>query len=342
MKLKFKLIPFMLSLLIVFGITFGICWYSYHNYRGNKHSFYEEYFHLNDYEDYESTELLENAVKFQFDEYKKASNTVALHNIDKDIAPSYSNGTIHVPGYFDIDVYITNSISEGEATYSYYFFFYNVNYQNSTYDPVDKVQVLLVNGSGAGIPEEEGEEENIYGDALLDQELEKLFDEDEDNNPKYNGLYPHSYSSDNVHYPVFDNGYKNDEDNENVTEHYVYRCAPRQNNAKEEIFNDKVPEDGTLTFAIISLNSAKNKHTELVRGTISNIDKLSEEEYEEGYAGDVYAADFSSIVGSTVAIHGAIAFGISAVIAILFYLLLMDPKEQEKKVKFTSKKQNKK
>lgn len=339
MKLKFKLIPFLLSLLIVFGVTFGICWYSYHDYPINKYTFYEEYFHMDDHEDYETTELIENALKFQFDEYIKASNTVALHDSNETV--SYKDGTIHVDGYFDIDVYITNSINEGESVYSYYFYFYNVNYKASTFDPAERIQIVVAQGTGEGTSENEDDE--LFGDALLDRELEELFDEDEDNNPKYSGLYPFSWTNGTNHYPVFDNGYENDENNPDITEHYVYRGTPRQSHDKKEVFNDDVPEDGTITFAIVkTFENDSTRYEELVRGSITEIDKLSELEYNEGHGEDVYSTNYSKVVGTRVAIHGAIAFAISAVIAFLFYMLWMDPKDNTPKKKQLNKKGNKK
>lgn len=344
MKLKFKLIPFLLSLLIVFGVTFGICWYSYHDYPINRYTFYEEYFHLNDYEEYETTELLENSIKFQFNEYTKASSTVSVHASEKEDAPTYKNGTIHVPGYFDIDVYITNTINQGESTYSYYFYFYNVDYQHSAFDPADRIKIVVVEGSGKGVPGEDESEEDIYGDALLDRELEELFDEDENNNPKYSGLYPFAWTREQNTYPVFDNGFKNDENNPDITEHYVYRASPRQSHVKDEIFNESVPADGTATFAIVATNAKyETEYEELVRGTISDIDKLEELELEEGYAEDVYKTNYAEVVRPKVILHGSIAFVISAVIAILFYLLWMDPKNKDNKKNIKpNKKANKK
>lgn len=339
MKFKFKLIPFLLSLLIVFGVTFGICWYSYHEYPLNKYAFYEEYFHLDDYENYETTELIENAVKFQFNGYKKASSTIQLVETSNTETPSYKDGTISVPGYFDIDVYITESVSEGESTYNYYFYFYNVNYKNSTFEPSERIQIVVVEGSGEGTSENEDDE--LYGNALLDQELEELYDDDENNNPKYNGLYPYSWNTESHYYPVFDNGHSNDEKNTEVTEHYVYRSAPRESHLKQEIFNDKIPEDGTATFAIIAKNNDGDDYKELVRGTFSEINKLNEVEFKEGCAGDAYKADYFDVVGSKVFLHGAIAFGISAVIAILFYMLWLDPKQSSKKQPTKNQKQNK-
>ena len=54
MKKRFKLIPFLISLLLVVGITFAICWYSFYGYKLNRIKFYDDYFHKSDYKDVET------------------------------------------------------------------------------------------------------------------------------------------------------------------------------------------------------------------------------------------------------------------------------------------------
>lgn len=339
MKFKFKLIPFLLSLLIVVGVTFGICWYSYHDYPLNKFSFYEEYFHLEDYAEYETTELIENAVKFQYEGYKKASSTVSVINNEEN-GVTYKDGTINVPNYFDIDIYITVVDNEGEKTYSYYFYFYNVNYQNSTLVPNEDIAIILVNGIGEGTDVEEDEDK--YGNALLDEAIENLGDEDTTNNPSYNSLAAFGYTgiAESVDtsriYPIYDNGFTGDPDVEEGSEHYVWRCAPRLDYSHAEIYNEDTLEDGEATFAIIKLDDTNE---ELCRGTITGVDKISETSFDAGYSSIPTNSYYSSVVLPRVLLHGGIAFVISAVIAFLFYLLWLDPKEQ---VKTTNTKNNKK
>ncbi len=82
MKLKFKFIPFMISLLIVVGVTFGICWYSYHGYEGNKLKYLNSYFHVDDYESQSASELINHAVKMQTTKFQKGSNLVSFSNQD--------------------------------------------------------------------------------------------------------------------------------------------------------------------------------------------------------------------------------------------------------------------
>ena len=322
MKLKFKLIPFLLSLLIVVGVTFGICWYSYHDYPLNQYSFYEEYFHLNDYQEHSSEELIGNAVKFQYEGDKKASSTVSVINNDEN-GVTYKDGTISVPNYFDIDIYLTVIDNEGEKTYSYYFYFYNVNYQSSTLIPDKEIGIVVVNGIGEGTDVEEDEEQ--YGNALLDSAIEKLGDEDTTNNPSYNALAPHGYSANETRiYPIYDTGFSNDPNVEEGSEHYVWRCAPRLDHTHTEIYNEDTLKDGEATFAIVKLGK---KVTELCRGTITDIDTIDETVFDAGCSGNVHNSYYASVAFPKVLLHGGIAFVISAVIAFLFYLLWLDPNE---------------
>jgi hypothetical protein len=335
MKFKFKIIPFLISLLIVVGVTFGICWYSYHDYPLNKYDFYEEYFHKEDYKNYQSSELIENAVKFQYEGYKKASNTIsALENTE--VQSTYNNGTISVPGYFDIDIYLTVSDSNGEKTYSYYFYFYNVNYQDSTLDPLNEIGVIIVNGIGEGVAETEDDEE--FGSALLETAISNLGDDNDNNNPSYNALAAYGYTANSARiYPIFDTGYSSDNKVDTTADHYVWRCSPRLDYSHTEITDKAKFADGEATFAIVDFGGKTVKS--LFKGTMTGINKMSEVDYDEGYNEDPTKSYYGSVVFPKVLLHGGIAFVISAVIAFLFYLLWLDPKEETKKtVKIQQKK----
>lgn len=334
MKFKFKLIPFLISLLIVVGITFGICWYSYHDYPLNKYDFYEEYFHMEDYEDYKSEELIANAVKFQYEGYIKASDTIK--GVDnEDNGSTYKDGTISIPGYFDVDIYITVVDNEGEKTYSYYFYLYNVNYQNSTLDPINEIGVIVVKGIGEGAAETEDDEE--FGDTLLDKAITNLGDKNSSSQPSYNALAAYGYTANSARtYPIFDTGYSGDNKVSVSTEHYVWRCAPRLDYAHKEIADQSNNPDGEATFAIVDFGGSEVKT--LFKGTMTGLNKLDEVNYEEGCNQDPTNSFYGSVVFPKILLHGGIAFVISAVIAFLFYLLWLDPKDEQTTYKPKNKK----
>ena len=91
-----------------------------------------------------------------------------------------------------------------------------------------------------------------------------------------------------------------------------------------------------ILFAVIDFGGSEVKT--LFRGTMTEINKMEEVEFDEGYNQDPTKSYYGSVVFPKVLLHGGIAFVISAVIAFLFYLLWLDPKEEEKKKVNTNKK----
>lgn len=332
MKRKFKLIPFLISLLLVVGVTFTICWYSFYGYKLNRIRFYENYFHQDDYKDVETTTLIENAVKFQFIGYKKASDTVAFHSANESTVNfTYKNGTLSVPGYFDVDIYLvdTRSDANGDASYSYYFYFYNVNYSKIADTDLPLV-VLTAKGIGSPSEDELNDPDvELYGDALIDEAVKKLNDENPDNNPAYNGVVQHEIvtngESSSYHFPIYDNGAQGYDDDV-----CVWRCAPRTDLNNKLPFNKGVYEDGEATFSIVSCND--NTYTEIVRGTFTGLNDLEKVDYTEGANNDVLnnkalKSEYGHFIWKRVLLHGVIAFVITLIIAVLFYMIWQDNKE---------------
>lgn len=332
MKRKFKLIPFLISLLLVVGVTFAICWYSFYGYKLNRIRFYENYFHQDDYKDVETTTLIENAIKFQFAGYKKASTTVDFHNAsDSDIKFEYKNGTVKVPGYFDIDIYMIDTTSDatGDASYSYYFYFYNVNYEkiSNTTHPL-----VVLTAKGIGNPTEEERldpDATLFGDALIDDAIKRLNDHDTNNNPQYNGAEQYYITarseSEDYFYDIYDNGAKN-----NKKDVSVWRCPPRLDIDDKLPFVKNTYEDGEATFSIVGFDG--NSYTEIIRGTFTDLNNLDKVEYEKGanedlFNNDVLKGEYRSYIWTRVLVHGLIAFAVSLVIGILFYMIWQDNTE---------------
>lgn len=348
MKRKFKLIPFLISLLLVVGVTFLICWYSFYGYKLNRIRFYENYFHQDDYKDVETTTLIENAVKFEFIGYKKASDTVAFHNVSESgVKFTYKNGTLNVPGYFDVDIYLVDTTSDvdGDASYSYYFYFYNVNYSKIANTELPLV-VLTAKGGGSPSEDELNDPDvKLYGDALIEDAVKKLNDDDSNNNPAYNGVVQHGVTtngeSSSYTFSIYDNGAQG-----NKADVCVWRCAPRTDLDNKLPFNKGVYEDGEATFSIASYDG--NTYTEIVRGTFTGLNDLDKVDYTEGANGDVLnnkalKGEYGHFIWKRVLLHGVIAFIITLIIAVLFYMIWQDNKEaieQETKATKFSNSQN--
>ncbi len=359
MKIRFKLIPFLISILIVIGITFGICWYSYHGYEGNKLKFLDEYFNVDDYEKQETSDLIKNYVEMQFSKYAKGTEKVSILNPDteekvtsstdnKDVL-SFNNGTIHVPGYFDIDVYATGSLVDDEYIYNYYFFFYNINYKNSSFSPSD-LEMIVVDGIGRTENEDNENEDSKFGLDLLDDAYTRKYDDDTNNNPSttLGAMTAFSYVGDvevTASYPIFDNGFTNDSEREE--DHYVFNMSPKTDINHNSITNpidsngNPIKSSGNISFTLV--DTTKDTNTRLFTGTITQVTSMEELEYSEGCQKDpMKSKSFGIIIAGRVALHGGIAFVLSGIIAFLFYLIWMDPADTSGKSKKNNNKTTKK
>lgn len=354
MKHKFKLIPFLISLLLVVGVTFGICWYSLFEYQINRNRFYEDYFHTEDYKNVETTTFIEEALKYNFAGYKKADSKVNIHKNNSNIfgkdVPTYNNGTIHVPGYFDIDIYAidaTASNSDDDPTYEYYFYFYNVQYTDKKGNLTisnNELPLAILSAVGTGsLSDKEAEETdstNLYGDSLIDYAINKINDSGT-LNITYNGAAQFGIGtngSSSIIYPIYDNGATNTPDGDTM----VWRCSPRQDINRKDVFESDDNEDGTMTFSIVLLPN-DDECVELVRGTITDLDKLDEIDYNLGANGDIFSnnalkSTYFKYIWLRVAVHGLIAFVISGVIGTLFYLVWIDGGNTDDAPKATKKK----
>lgn len=350
MKLKFKIIPFLISLLLVVGVTFGICWYSLHDYQINKNRFYDDYFHVEDYEDVDSTTLIENAIKYDYSNYKKADSVLSITDFNKDLlgdeSATYKDGTIHIPGYFDIDVYLQYSDDgQGTGKCEYYFYFYNVQYTKIA-NISSPLTVILARGTGV-MSEDELEDiedtdfDSLYGDTLIDKAIDRINDETNTNNGSQNTAVQFSVNS----YPVYDNNATNAPTGYNR----VWRAPIRNDINNDDIYDEEINEFGTLTFAILSY-AKDGTCKELLRGTISDLENRKDSDFKLGANSDILSNDalkseYYSYIWLRVALHGLIAFVITGVIAVLFYLIWIDTdntKEEEKQNQPKKKKTTKK
>lgn len=332
MKLKFKLIPFIISTLIVVGVTFGICWYSYHDYEGNKIRFLEEHFS----KEHETQELIENMVEMQFKKYAKGNDKISIIEDAGIEGTTYKDGTIHVPGYFDVDIYAVASENNNSFDYNYYFYLYNINYQNSTFNPVDYLNIVVVNGTGHAEEVVEGSE---LGLDLLEISLNKLIDDDTTNNPTttYGAYAYYSYvgeSSNSTPFPIYDSKATNYmEKEDDSTGPLVFRMRPNSDVNNNNLFveEDNKITTGDISFAIVNFNEKKTAYTTLVTGQIKDVTSIRDLDYKEGYQSNpILSPSYGYVIGGRIALHGGIAFILSAVVAFLFYLIWMDPADNNK------------
>lgn len=378
-KIKFRLIPFIISLLIVISSVTGITLYSYYKYDNNKIRFVADYFHYEEYKSVETETQIEDFVKFTTANYSKISE--GLNFIDAKSGNTYTNkpsdnsknlvngaiwenGVLHLPGYFDLAMYaetVYNTDSE-EWILTYYIYLYNVNYD--VVDSMDKLYFVFVDGIG------ESQENELYGVTKLDTMIKEIKDA-EYGGPNGTNLPTYSFSgeqaSSNPMY-IHDNNAKGSAiSDDNVP--YVYRLTTMTEAlSSTSDLDDEIEtarwfyELKSTTFSIFhsgsdTLYNAIEKGTtdeikELVRGTYVNPyedaedfnSKVDNATIFDGYEKNIFDAGYGKFIFWRIFIEGAITFVISGVLALLFYLIWQDDEIEEKKqtVKFKAPKPKKK
>lgn len=369
-NLKFKLVHFIIALLIVAGSVAGITLYSYYGHDTNKIKFANEYYHVEDYKSLTALEQIENHVKLSGDSYahivdglsfydiksKKEYNATPSDNSKNHInGATWENGVLHIPGWFDLTVYAqTNYNSDAEEwTFTYYLYLFNVNYK--TADMMDKLYFCFVNGTG-----ESGENE-LYGVTKLDVMIDEI------RNAEYGGpdganipqfSYTGKQASSNPLY-IYDNGATG----AGVTESevpYIYRLTSMtealstNSDLDDDITSRWFYELESSTFSIFHSgsygltdaisNGTTDELEEIVRGTYVNPyedaedfnSKVGDGVVFDGADGSLYKVGYGKFMFWRLVIEGAVTFLVSGILAILYYLIWQD-EEVEKTTKAPKK-----
>lgn len=362
-NLKFKLVHFIIALLIVACSVTGITMYSYYGHDTNKIKFANEYYHVEDYKSLTALEQIENHVKLSGDSYahivdglsfydiksKKEYNATPSDNSKNHInGATWENGVLHIPGWFDLTVYAqTNYNSDAEEwTFTYYLYLFNVNYK--TADMMDKLYFCFVNGTG-----ESGENE-LYGVTKLDVMIDEI------RNAEYGGpdganipqfSYTGKQASSNPLY-IYDNGATG----AGVTESevpYIYRLTSMtealstNSDLDDDITSRWFYELESSTFSIFHSgsygltdaisNGTTDELEEIVRGTYVNPyedaedfnSKVGDGVVFDGADGSLYKVGYGKFMFWRLVIEGAVTFLVSGVLAILYYLIWQDEEEEK-------------
>jgi hypothetical protein len=375
-KITFKLIPFIISLLIVIISVTGISLYSYYGYENNKLRFVADYFNYETHSSVSTVDQIENFVKFESSYYQNVSTNLTYYDAksgkEYTSTPSsssknlvngatWSDGVLHLPGYFDIKVYAESTWNDTQEVWvlSYYFFIYNVNY--STADIIDHLYLAFVDGTGTS-----GEGE-LYGTTKLDVVMQEIKDgqnggPDSANLPsyKYSGNISSSYSM-----YIYDNDATGSA--LSSTTPYVYRlttlseCVSETSDLDDDVSSRIFAELESCTFSIFysgstDLYSALSADTgisdmkELVRGTFVNSyddvaafnTAVNTNGIKTGYQKDLYKAGYGKFIFLRIFIEALITFVISGLLAFLFYLIWQDDSETDsKEIKIIKKKKKK-
>lgn len=353
MKRKIRIIPFLISLLIVLGSVIGISIYSY-NWQTNRDRYLEKVFDIENKNGESTSQTIEETLKwtssyYQFnpgtlnyrdsDTKKEYGETPFTNIYDGNINNYFKNGVLHIEGWFDVVFYSVVNFSEytveetgetkSEYNLNYYFMFKNVNYAaTKNFNPAN-IGIAFVEGIGEGTVDENDKDAVETGDAALESYLENI----ESGESTSTNAYYYTHSGGTITYRVIDKGAQNAGDG---IVSYLYKIMPFSGETSEVDFNEL--ED--ITFALIYTDAA-GKITNLAEGTLTNLPKL--DEYLngsvglEGYANDYNKAPYINFIWPRILLHASIALILSGIVAVLFYLI-WDTDEPQKNKKVTYKK----
>ena len=361
-RLKFKLIPFIISVLIVVVSVFLVCSYAYKKYEANKLRFIYNYFHKDNYSEVSCEDQIEDFAKFtsvyyssKGDEFtfydvksgNKYGETPAKSSFNFIDGASYKDGVLHLEDWFDMKIYAmtTYNTDSKEWVYTYYFFIYNVNYKNSTL--ISQLYFTFVDGIG-------NEESEFVGTVKLNTVMDEIktgknADANTVNCPSYvysyNGSDGNTYSGDTLY--LHDNGAHGTYGNGNI---YIYRLTTMNETLsvgdKETLTERRwLYEMDSATFSIFTvggsgiLSTNEDDYTELVRGTYERKYQKAEDfnaavsdessKVIKGYDRNLYDAGYGKFIAGRIAITGLITFVISGIVGFLFYLIWQDAPEDK-------------
>lgn len=356
MKRKIRIIPFLISLLIVLGSVGGIVVYAY-NWRVNQERYLENIFDIENKNDELTNQTLDATMKWSSHYYlfnpgkltyrdsdtKKEYGEAPFTNIyDGTIGNYYKNGVFHIEGWFDVVLYsvVTQTEIENEETgekkfefnLNYYFIFENIDYAaTKNFDP-QNIGLVFVSGIGEGEKDPNDPKSTEYGDAALNTYLENI----ENGESTSTNAYYYYYSGPSITYRVIDKTAQNSPDG--VTS-FLYKIMPFEGETSKTYFN----ELEEITFALI-YTDAEGNIKNLAEGTLTELPKL--EDYtsgkvgQEGYAESFSKAPYLAYIWPRLLLAGSIALVLSGIVAILFYLIwdTEEPtKNNKKKYKYKRK-----
>lgn len=366
-RITFKLIPFLISLFIVIGSVTGICLYSYYNYDNNKLRFVADYFHYEDSKDVDTQEQIEDFIKFQAANYQVVNSNLTYYDAKSNYVykseplgetplknkfkdATWKEGILDIPGYFKIKAYAMTTYNKDAKKFvlSYYFYLFDVNYENVD---VDNLYLVFVDGNT-----ENPEDGKLYGFEKLDAVRDEIKDGKNGGantvnlqSYKYTGKSVTSYSM-----YIHDNGATNYKDKDNDEVPYVYRLTTLSETLLEENKDQNVAKESrtfgelsSVSFAIYDshgdeLGEKISDFEEIVRGeyksSITKADDFNKAAEKDatiykGANGVIYDAGYGKFIWVRIMIEGIVTLVISGILAVLFYLIWQDDETDTKERK---------
>lgn len=339
------LIVVIICSLITFGATIGICFYNYYGYVEYKKHFLEYYFGQTEDASFTNQQKIENAVKWETSYYTNQLNItyrdpsskeiISKNKISNDKATNvnayFENNVLHLPKYFDIEVYQQLTISTNEetgetkATNSFNFYFSNIDYNNEKDFSPEYIYMTFVEGIGEESDEALDEALNamdsegistgnistIYSYALLGEEGDTL---------ETYSIYDTArnvFAEEDDYYYIFKNRCAKSYDNKTTfgTVKEQTFCVYYMDDSEEGSKELKRIVEGTF----IPLENSE--------GNIISNDEFAELEFvSKGYNKNYYQADYKEFITPKIITSGLITFGVAGILSALLALVwLYDP-----------------
>lgn len=360
-KMKnFKILPFCISVLMVLLITGGIGVYTSVSYVDTKRTFVEDFF-AKENAPKETKDYINNAASLSSLKYNDASSLLNLTYRDPKTNKVYTdqptNGIYFKDGvlhYKDFSVYLIAEITETKVndktikTIEYTFNFFNVDYNKIGLDTLKDIsncplRVVYVNGTSLVEDRENDvtDGEGLDGEGALEYTLEN------ESSSGYEAIgqlfYSYSYKvSGEDRFIEADIMDRNAKDANGTAITPILKCTLGSYGNATYGKGDGLLEfdseiEDTATFAIIKVDNSEEGYTVLLEGTMENIlhsDDLNEEterNFHKGYSNTLHAhPDYLKYTWKTITLFTGIAFVISSVLAVLFYMIWIDDKQKPK------------
>ena len=359
------LIVTLLCVFITLGITVGICCYNYFGYVNYKILYLSNYFDVNGEVGVRVEDKIERSMIWDSSVYTDKLNVEYRDPNTKEVITSntttngealHTNATfndyvLHLPNYFDMHLYqlVKESVTDKgtvEYTLTYYFYFYNINYNTiKDFDP-QYIRMTFVNGIG---------EES-------DEELQEALDDFDQNGETGNQpeIYSHSIMSENesdilATFSLYDNAINTYDDDEDDKKKFYYVYRNRCNGSFDD--QTRFSEAKELTFSVYYLNDDDENNASLlnlVEGTfkarlndrnevLTAEETLKLEGFMTGYNKEFYQDSYNEFVKPKLIKTAIITFVIAGLIVSLFAVVwIFNPEEVQiksnnKKVKKSKK-----
>ncbi len=363
------LIVILICLFVTILATVGICCYNYYGYVNYKVKYLDDYFEDANEKTTSTKERIEKILKWDAKGYSDKLNVTYRDPITKEVITDvkvssdraenvnayYENYTLHLPKYFDINLYRVvgeEEDSDGVKKYtdSYYFYLSNINYnQIPDFEPRNLYMTFV-----EGIGEE--------SDQALSDVVEELKAADV-NTGFPPATYSYSITSEDgssflKSYFLLDNPvdeFKDEETEDGTTKtYYIYSNECRKSYGDEPV---NFSETKALTFVLYYQNDTdRSSFKNLVEGTfeanLKDNKLITPEEFlaldttYSGYNKAFYQESYRKFIMPKIILTGVITFLIVGVVSgVLATLWIYDPTSKQNASKTnnkTSKKKTKK